>query len=471
MLWSIWAVAFNTAQFGDNVEQFNWAQSLELGYHKHPPLPSWALGALIQCFGPSVLWAYALATACLLGTAAFTWAIARRLVGDRVAAAAMLLWGLSINFSQRVQLYNHNTVLVLFVAATVWLAMRASASDRRPLAWWLATGVAAAGAMLSKYQALLPLAGLVVALGLSGALRPAAQRRGLAAAVAVMLLLFAPHLVWVARHDFSTLRYASDAVTESTFGDRCFFIASYLANQVRIESPALFALGLCGAWARFGPKGPVPTATPERPRPTVWMFGLVGCGLVALAVMALGAGVSLRNHWGVQTLQFMSLWIADRWDRKRPFDLRVLACAAVLVHGVSLGLYAAEHRDPQTVLDTRRIDTMYPARRLARTAVLHWTQSTSCPMHYVAGEVFDSGLVSLYSGGNLAVFDTASATPWVRPEDLQREGALYILESNDAVPAGVTRVIGFDLVPGDRRIPPARSIRLGILMPKVPCQQ
>ena len=120
IVWALWAAYFNTAQFGDNIEQFNWAQSLELGYHKHPPLPSWLLGSVIKLFGPSVYWAYVLATLCLLGTAIFTWLIGRELVGERVAAAAVVLWGLNMTFSQRVQLYNHNTVLVLWFAASAW---------------------------------------------------------------------------------------------------------------------------------------------------------------------------------------------------------------------------------------------------------------------------------------------------------------------------------------------------------------
>ena len=473
LIWTGWAVYFNSAQFGDNIEQFNWAQSLELGYHKHPPMPSWALGALIRCFGPSVFWAYALASACLLGTAGFTWAIGRRLVGERAAAAGLLLWGLCLSFSQRAQLYNHNTVLVLFVSAAAWAAMRATASDRRAFAWWLSTGVFAAGAVLSKYQALVPLAGIATGLLLSGSLRPAAHRRGVVAAIAVMLLLCAPHALWVAQHDFTTLRYASEAVETSTPAQRLLFIASFWANQVRLEFPALLAVALCIAGARHGRPLAAPAASAPMPAhgATVraWMFGLIGFGLIALVAMALGGGVSLRNHWGVQALQFLGLWIAYRWERWRPIDLRLLACVTVLIHGVSLGLYAVEHQRPEEVLDVRRIDTLYPARRLAQAAVAHWSQTTSCPLHFVAGAGFDSGLVSLYSGGNLVVFDSALATPWVKPEELQREGALYVLEADDAVPPGVTAVIPFDLMRGDRSGRPARSIRIGVLMPQMRC--
>ena len=472
VLWALWAAYFNTAQFGDNVEQFNWAQSLELGYHKHPPLPSWLLGGVIKLFGPSIYWAYMLATLCLVGTATLTWRIGRELVGDRVAAAAIVLWGLNMTFSQRVQLYNHNTVLVLCFAATVWFAMRARRADRTAPLWWLATGLAAGASVLSKYQALVPLAGLLLALVGSGSLKRPAQWGGVLLAIAAMIFLCAPHIVWVAQHDFTTLRYAAEALETSGLRQRMGFVVSFLANQVRLWFPALLALGLCWAWGRMSPSTAVPPARRAAETASgfrIWMLGLLWAGLAVLAAMALGAGASLRNHWGVQALQFFSIWLAWRWDRRWPLDLTRLVGVALAVHIASLAWYATEHRDPTTVLTQRRIDTMYPARRLARAAVAHWTQATNCPLRYVAGTVFDAGLVSLYSGGRLEVFDSESATPWVRPDDLRRHGALYVLDDSDAVPAGVTDVILFDVVLGDRRGRPAKTIKLGVLLPLQPC--
>jgi hypothetical protein len=139
------------------------------------------------------------------------------------------------------------------------------------------------------------------------------------------------------------------------------------------------------------------------------------------------------------------------------------------VHGASLVWYAVEHRDPARVLSERRVDTQYPARRLADAALAHWAASTRCPLHYVAGTAFDAGLVSLYAGGRLAVFESARATPWVRTDDVLQRGALYVLDANDAVPAGVTNLVPFDLVPGDRRGRPGKTITLGVLMPQTPC--
>jgi len=468
-LWALWAAYFNTAQFGDNIEQFNWAQSLELGYHKHPPLPSWLLAVTIKLFGPSVYWAYVLATLCLLGTAAFTWLIGRRLVGERVAAAAILLWGLNLCFSQRVQLYNHNTVLVLWIAATIWLAMRATAATRGQALWWSATGLAAALAILSKYQAALPLGGLVLALGLAGHLNRPGQRRGLLLATSVALLACLPHAVWVTQHDFSTLRYAAEAIESPGVLARLDSVASFLANQVRFALPALLAIALCWWWGRDKLLSSPPSDAAAAPDLRVWLFGLIWAGVLALVVMALAGGVNLRNHWGVQVLQFSSLWLAYEWDRRAPIDLRRLLGAALLVHGLSLVWYEFEHLDPAPYQADRRVDTSYPARRLARAAVAHWSSTTACPLHYVAGTVFDAGLVSLYSGGDLKVFDSARATPWIEREDLQRRGALYVLEQNDAVPDGVVDIEEFLLHRGDEYGRPARTVRLGVLPPERPC--
>ncbi|HEY4066336.1 MAG TPA: glycosyltransferase family 39 protein [Burkholderiaceae bacterium] len=470
VLWALWAAYFNTAQFGDNIEQFNWAQSLELGYHKHPPLPSVALGLMIKLFGPSLYWAYSLATACLLGTLVFTWMIGRELIGDRLSAAAVVLWGLNLSFSQRAQLYNHNTVMVLCIAATVWFAMRAT---RGHWLWWIATGVGAGAAMLSKYQALVPLAALLLALVLTGRMKGRAAWGGLALALATLAAVFAPHAIWVVRHDYTTLRYAAEAVESANLWVRLRVIVAFLANQVRLAFPTLLAIAICWAWTRRARRGaPKPASdavvTPDFNR---WMIGLTWATLLVLAAMALLSGVSLRNHWGVQALQFLPFWLALQWDRRSPIDLRRLVVVALAVQAVSLTLYAVEHNDPNAMRSSRRIDTAYPARRLALTAVKHWASVTNCPLRFVEGSVFDAGLVSLYSGGQIQVFDSDRATPWIKPEDLQRDGALFVLDPGDPVPLGVTDLLPFALVPDAKFARPLETLTLGIKLPLQPCRK
>lgn len=467
MLWGVWAVAFNVGQFGDNIEQFNWAQSLEWGYHKHPPLPTWILAAAIAVFGPSPHWTHLLATLCVLGTAVFTWLIGRRLLGERVASAAVVLWGLHLCFSQRVQLYNHNTLLVLCMAAAVWFALRSRDGGMR---WWLATGVAAGAAVLSKYQAIVPLAGLLLALAWAGCLGTARQRLGLALAIGMLMLVVAPHAVWVVQHDFTTLRYASDAVESSSLWQRLGFLAYFFANQVRVVFPSLSAIGICWAIARRADLPPVaraPGAGLDEFGP--WSVGLIWSSVCVLILLALLGGVGLRNHWGVQTFQFLCLWLAHRWDRRSPIDLPRLIKVALLVQGVSLALYATEHRDPKGLLSKRRIDTMYPAQRIADAALAHWHARTDCPLKFVSGDPFIAGMVSLHTDRHPKVYDTLAATPWIAPESLGRDGVLYVVDEDDVLPAGLEVPEVFALVLDERAKRLPKTIRIAMRPPAIPC--
>jgi 4-amino-4-deoxy-L-arabinose transferase-like glycosyltransferase len=501
VLWVLCAAWFNSAQFGDNIEQFNWAQGLEfawqLGYHKHPPLPTWLLGGVIKLFGPSIYWAYLCAGLCLLGTAGFTWLISRELLGDeRVAAVAVVLWGLNLTFSQRAQLYNHNTVLVLCMTSAVWCGLCAtrhsSQSSRLRMLWWVATGLSTGAALLSKYQAAVPLAGLLVALVWADRLKASRLKHsppwaGLVVALGVMLLVVTPHAVWVIQHDFSTLRYASEAAVDSAnLGQRLGFVASFWANQIRLWFPALLTMAMCWAISlrsvRLRAGAQAPSAPVERistPALRLWMWGLIWGGVLVLMGMALLAGVSLRNHWGVQALQFFSLWLAWWWDTwhvrhvhhlqrpERCIRLRHLVWVALLVHGVSLIGYALAQQDSTKLLASRRIDTLYPAQRLAQTAAAHWAAHTRCPLRYVAGSVFEAGLISLYADTHSRpyVFDSERATPWLNRSDLQRSGALYVLTHSELPPKNLTHFIQFELVPGSLE----NNLQIGLHLPQQPC--
>jgi 4-amino-4-deoxy-L-arabinose transferase-like glycosyltransferase len=468
-VWVLWAAFFNTAQFGDNIEQFNWAQHLSWGYHKHPPLPTWLLGGVIHTFGPSIYWAYLLAGLCLAGTAILTWLMAHELVGPRAAAVTVVLWGLNLTFSQRAQLYNHNTVLVLCMVATVWSALCATRPDpllARRWLWWLATGAAAGAAMLSKYQALVPLAGVCVALIWSGRLQRVSHRLGLLLAVTVALAVVAPHAVWVAQHHYSTLRYAATAVEPSGLGQRLGFVASFVANQVRLWFPALVVMGWC--WWRtpkIMPSLPARPVTTELPLSKVWIWGLFGVGLVALLLMALLAGVSLRNHWGVQTLQFLSIAVAAAWQQHRAISMRQLISAALMVHATSGAIYAVQHQKSNRFSDNRREDTHYPAALLADTAVAHWEAHTKCPLKYVTGSAFEGGLVSLYSSGQPRVFENEQATPWLSIVDIKNNGALYVFNTNMEPEKGIQHIIDFELnSKRDKKI-----IKIGLRPPEKAC--
>ncbi|HET7792507.1 MAG TPA: glycosyltransferase family 39 protein, partial [Rhizobacter sp.] len=169
-LWVLIPALINAGQQGDHFEQFTWAHSMEGGYHKHPPLPTWLLALMIKLLGPTPYATYVVAGLMVLGTGLFTWLVARELIGPRLASLAVVLWGLHWAFSWKAQLLNHNSVMMCCMAAAAWLAIQAA---RRPRAWawWLGLGGVGGLALLSKYQSAIPLAGILLALWGAGWLK------------------------------------------------------------------------------------------------------------------------------------------------------------------------------------------------------------------------------------------------------------------------------------------------------------
>jgi 4-amino-4-deoxy-L-arabinose transferase-like glycosyltransferase len=441
--WASFLVGTGSGQWGDHFEQFVWAHGLQWGYHKHPPLPTWLLAALTDAIGPAVWSAEVLAIACTLGTAFFTYRIAQMLIGNAAATLALLLWGLQHAFSSRVVLFNHNTVLMLMTSVTAWALLQALRNDRRAPLWWLATGVAAGLSLLAKYQALVPLTGLLVAMLLSGDLATRPARRGLLLAAATALLVVMPHLIWVLDDHFAALAYATQQGQSMNSSERAMNVASFLAQQLRMLFPALL---LCGLLLMLGlRRGRAPQAEDRQLAwRRSWLFGLIGLPLALTVLTAPLFGMHLQNHWGYQATQFASLWLAWRVRPRVPAAGASWIVATLLAHAAFLSA-AALSQAPE--VNGKRHDRHYPAQALADAVRQDWRNDSMCPLGIVVGPSFEAGIVSVYNGGQSKVLEDGdfAKSPWISPADLERSGAVYVATELAELPSeGVTTVGSFD---------------------------
>ncbi len=444
VLWVSLDVATSPGQWGDHFEQFIWAHSIEWGYHKHPPLPTWLLAASIEAFGPGIHRADLLAALCTLGTACFTYRIACRLLGHDGAVLAIVLWGLQQPFSTRASLYNHNTVLMLCISGCVWAVLRALAAPKR-LAWWFAAGGAAGLAILSKYQAVVPLAGILAALFLSGDLAAGPVRRGVLVAALCAVLLSAPHFAWVAEHQFTTLAYAAQQGHTLAASEQGRNVARFFVQQGRLASAAL----LFAALLILLP-GPRPTRPGrgddglEQRRLRAWMIGLVGVPLALTALAGPLLGLELQNHWGYQALQFGALWLAWRLKPRAPAAGAPTFLLALATHGVFIAI-AVMTSTPAAGDVRRRFDIQYPAREIAEAVGRDWRDYTRCPMELVVGPPFEAGMISVYSGGTARVLEDGdfAKSPWIHPDDLRRLGAVHVATDPRLLPARGSALVNF----------------------------
>ena len=481
--WVAWTAFWDTGLYGDNVEQFIWSHSVEWGYHKHPPLPTWLLAALIGVAGPAWWLANALSAVCVAATGVLTWLIARRLTSQHVANVIVVLWGLQQGFSVTAHIYNHNTVMVMWLAAATYCLIRAlenatPKASPKATAWFLATGAAASCAILTKYQAALALGSLaVVALVLSRQ-RKLSVAGPLAAAATLFCILLAPHVYWGYAHQFPHLKYAAEIVESGGVLKRLFWQLTFAVNQIRMNLPLIGALLLSGVsvWAmsRAGrkpslaaPNGSIVGGAAAAPTSelTLWFWALLWGPLAVVLTLSMVTGSPLRNHWGVQLFQFLPLWIAARWHTHRFLQLKPLVFCALLMHALGFTYYAIKQSNKDAVLAERRADSSYPAQKMSDAAVAHWNSVTSCPLKVVVGD-FEAGLVSAFSKQFPPVFMSNTATPWVGDADVQRHGALYVLSSSETVPK--------DLSPLNWPLASAKNgaskyVQFAVRLPLTPC--
>jgi 4-amino-4-deoxy-L-arabinose transferase-like glycosyltransferase len=444
-LWVLFAACLNTGQFGDNIEQLNWAHSFEWGYYKHPPLPTWLLRLFTLALGQSPYTTYLLGFMCLAATGFLTHRIAHRLLGLPIANFAMVLWSLQIPFNWRAQVYNHNTLLVLSVALTAWCLLNALSHGQRK--WWLATGFAAGLALLSKYQAVVPLAGMLLALVWLGQHKKPSTRQGLLIAALITVVVMSPHLSWLIEHDFQTLAYASSHDQRLDLVNRNMGVIGFFINQLRFMLPALICIvivSLIKTPQTHSQPSQASQATADLHDPkttSIWMFGLLGFPVIVLIIMSLGRGVALQNHWGMQSFQFISLWFAYRLSRNSPSSALPLKSGVMTALVIQLLMMAMYMYAP---FATKRhfFDLRFPSQELVRQVDKSWQAQTQCPLRIVSGNAFAAGLYSAYAPQHPVVMEDNShmKSPWISMQAVQYSGAMYFALKPELLPHDVEHI-------------------------------
>lgn len=445
----------------DNIEQLIWVRSLEWGYYKHPPLPTWLLWPVVRWLGWTAWATYLLGAACTLGAFALMWSLLRAMRGEAYAATAALA-GLCITFyNGRLYFYNHEIVLIPLVAGCAVACWKAYAT--RKIGWWIALGACLGLGALAKYQ--MAVAGLAVLLfWLSQkAWRDPMHVFGLQVAGLTALAVFAPHLIWLISHDFEPLQYAmaSSLAAGLPGGARILEVANWWSDQLLNRAlPAwvfLAALWLLGrrarraearatlATAQDSASCPAPAVAPVRPpvaptpvspttaasnagRALLLSFGFTP--LVFVSVMTLISGSHVQLHWGTPFLLFVVPAVMEmaRGVWSGPFRPRQ---AVWLFIAIQLLLMARVELISPTGAGLLRRATdwrYFDAQALADTLHASAVAKLGGPVKVISGSWAESGALALRLPERpLVLIDGQfQSSPWVRADLVANCGALEL---------------------------------------------
>jgi 4-amino-4-deoxy-L-arabinose transferase-like glycosyltransferase len=208
----------------DEAYYWTWSKEDVLCFLDHPPMIAWFIRFGTAIFGDTNLGVRFAGILAMLVTQLLLADIVRRVTHDgRAIVLAVLMPEAALYYGLLMTKVSPDVAMIPFAVAMVWALIRLNESgDAR---WWLAAGVFAGLALLSKFTAVM----LVPAVA-AFMLVPNWRRRWLLspypwAAALIAVVLFLPVLIWNSQHDWASFRFqlvraaAAHEVSLHTVGD------------------------------------------------------------------------------------------------------------------------------------------------------------------------------------------------------------------------------------------------------------
>jgi 4-amino-4-deoxy-L-arabinose transferase-like glycosyltransferase len=191
--------------FNDEAYYWEWSRHLAAGYFDHPPAVAWVIAASTRLFGTSTAAVHlpALVLSVLSSAALYGLALDLFPRRTRLAWTSVLALNLAPLFAVGAVFTTPDapmTLLWLWTARLVWHAVHG-----RPWLWYVA-GVTGGLGLLSKYNFVL-LPASILAFLLTGGGGHWLRRREPWIAAAIMLVVFAPNLLWNVAHGLESFRF------------------------------------------------------------------------------------------------------------------------------------------------------------------------------------------------------------------------------------------------------------------------
>ncbi|MEM8935836.1 MAG: glycosyltransferase family 39 protein [Pseudomonadota bacterium] len=244
----------------DESQYWFWSQEPAFGYFSKPPVIAWSIGATTALFGNEE-WAVRLAAPLYhLGAAAFLYLAASALFDRRLGFWVGLTWLTlpAVNLSSFV--IATDAPLLFFWSAALFILVRILNRRDESFASYLGLGACIGLGLLSKYAMIY----FVVAFSLCAAFLPAVRAalnlRKLLAAVALIVALIIPNVLWNAAHDFQTVSHTAANANWSAQRPDPLALASFWGGQLIVFGPILFIALLALVWMHFASRTIRPAA-------------------------------------------------------------------------------------------------------------------------------------------------------------------------------------------------------------------
>jgi 4-amino-4-deoxy-L-arabinose transferase-like glycosyltransferase len=434
--WIVVNLTTDNAFHSDTVEQINWSKSFEWGYWKHPPFSTMLLILLNHIIGVHAFNTVILDFIVLSSTLYFAWRISCMLLGDTWGGVSVLLLSANYCFSIKAILYNHNDALIFATSACIWSILWTIKNAKSNTWAWILNGILVGLSLLTKYQAVVSLLGVLIAMKANNYFGDKEVRRGSIIAGCSMLAILTPHILWIFNTHYLILDYTVGHARPSNLPTRIAWFLRFILNQFKFYWVGIATL-LIGALAgglhaKQPPQLKSNTNTTEKEE-LYWLLGLCGIPALMSLVTLVAFGIYQQSHWGFSFFLFyptLVCWILKKYNLGiRGKRLLYIFTGLTVINAIFfIGFNDAAHaRENPSEIHYQH------ARMLAQQGVQEWEKVTRSPLLYIKGDEYIGGIVSAYSGLNPVVTSgNFRQIPWITKEELKRAGYLSVERLNDS---------------------------------------
>lgn len=231
----------------DEAYYFTWARHLQAGYLDHPPMVALWIRFGTMLLGPDPLGVRFFGPVSVALGSWFMCDAGNRLFAEqRAGLRAAAFFNATLLLGAGCVVMTPDTPLIFFWTLGLWALVRLAGSEAPR--WWLVAGGCAGLMLLSKYTAVLFLAGA----GLWAVTHPQMRRQLRTiwpwAGIALAILLFAPDIVWNATHGWASYLKQGGRVDGFNPARALQFLAELVGGQFMLFTPVIAVLAVCGLW-------------------------------------------------------------------------------------------------------------------------------------------------------------------------------------------------------------------------------
>jgi len=237
----------------DEAYYWTWSKENVLSFLDHPPMIAWFIRFGTAIFGDTNLGVRFAGILAMLIMQLLLADIVRRVTHDvRAIVLAVLMPEAALYYGLLMAKVSPDVALIPFAVAMMWALIRLNESgDGR---WWLAAGVFAGLALLSKFTVV-----MLIPAAAAFMLVPDWRRRWLLSpypwlAALIAVVLFLPVLIWNAQHDWASFRFQLVRAT-ATHGLSLRTVADFIGLQLGLAGfillPVVLSAVALTAWRGY----------------------------------------------------------------------------------------------------------------------------------------------------------------------------------------------------------------------------